>query len=201
MNLNETIEKRHSVRKFLADPVPVDHLKEMVRHAGLAPSVNNAQPWQFIAVTNKDKIAEMAEIVHKKVQELFADSDKENVAKTVEYFSTVFEQAPAVILVAEEPYKAIADDIMDHEKINDMRRRPDIQSLGAAVENLLLSAVELGYGACWLSGLMVARPELEALFAIKAPLELMTAIAVGKPDGEPRKREKKPVDEIFQLID
>jgi nitroreductase len=90
---------------------------------------------------------------------------------------------------------------MDHEEINKMRRFPDIQSLGAAVENLLLSAVDLGYGACWLSGLMVARYELESLFNINPPLELMTAIAVGTPDGNPRIREKKSLDEIFQLID
>lgn len=201
MNLNEAIEKRHSVRKFKAESVPVEDLKEMVRRAGLAPSVNNEQPWQFIVVTNKDKIADMAAIVHKKVQSLFAGSGKENVAKTVEHFSTIFENAPAVILVADEPYKAIADDLVDHEKINDMRRHPDIQSIGAAVENLLLSAVDLGYGACWLSGLMVARPELEALLNINAPLELMTAIAVGKPEGEPRQREKKAVDDIFKLVD
>ncbi len=201
MTLNEAIEKRHSVRKFLAEPIPVNDLKDMVRHAGLAPSVNNSQPWQFIAVTNKAKIDEMAAIVHKKVQHLFQGSGKESVANTVEYFSTVFENAPAVILVADEPYKAIADDAIDHEKINAMRRYPDIQSLGAAVENLLLSAVDLGYAACWLSGLMVARAELETLFGIEAPLELMTAVAVGKPAGDPRQREKKSVDEIFKVVD
>lgn len=200
MNLKDAIEQRHSVRKFKNDPVPVDVLKEMVRLAGLAPSVNNSQPWQFIAVTNKTKIAEMANIVHQKVQSLFAASAKKNVAKTIEHFSTIFENAPAVILVANEPYKAIADDIFDHEKINDMRRHPDIQSLGAAVEHLLLSAVDLGYGACWLSGLMVAKKELEEFFEIKAPLELMTAVAVGKPDGEPRPHDKKSLDEILKLL-
>ncbi len=201
MTLLEAIEQRHSVRKFLADPVPINDLKEMVRRAGLAPSVNNSQPWQFIAVTNKQKIAEMAAIVHRTVQTLFSDSDKENVAKTVEHFSTIFENAPAVLLVAEEPYKAVADDMIDHEKMNDMRRHPDIQSLGAAVENVLLSAVDLGYGACWLSGLMVAKDELEKLLDIQPPLHLTTAIAVGKPAGEPRQRHKKPVEEIFRLVE
>ncbi len=176
MELNEAIEKRHSVRKFKSTPVPVNDLKEMVRRAGLAPSINNEQPWKFIAVTNAEKIAKMAAIVHDQVRYVFADSSKENVMKTVEHFATIFEDAPAVILVANEPYKAIADDIMDHEEINKMRRFPDIQSLGAAVENLLLSAVDLGYGACWLSGLMVARYELESLFNINPPLELITTL-------------------------
>jgi nitroreductase len=201
MQLVDVIEQRHSVRKFKSEPIAVDVLKELVRRAGLAPSVNNSQPWQFIAVTNKSTIDKMATIVHDKIHEVFAKSDKENIMKTVEHFSTIFEDSPAVIIVASEPYKAIADDALDHERINEMRRHPDIQSIGAAIENMLLSAVDLGYGACWLSGLMVARQELQALLDIQPPFELAAAVAVGKPEGSPRSRDKKPVDEIFKLVE
>ena len=55
--------------------------------------------------------------------------------------------------------------------------------------------------ACWLSGLMVAQEEIENELGIKAPLELMTAVALGIPDGSPREREKKSVDDIFILVD
>ena len=60
---------------------------------------------------------------------------------------------------------------------------------------------EMGYGACWLSGLLVARAELEKALNIKAPLELITAVALGMPDGEPRQREKKSLEEIFRLVE
>lgn len=201
MDVKTAIETRFSVRKFKDQPVPPKILEELVRRANLAPSINNSQPWQFIAITNKIKIDQMADIVRLKVQEVFANNEKANIAKTVEYFSTVFQFAPAMIVVAKESYHAIADDALDHAAMNEMRRYPDIQSLGAAIENMLLSAVELGYGACWLSGLMVARKELEALLGITAPFELTAAVAVGVPDGEPRRRPKKPLHEIFILID
>ena len=201
MDLKTAIEKRYSVRKFKTDPVPVEDIKELVRRAGLAPSVNNSQPWHFIALTNRAKIAEIADIVHDKVKTFFAETGKANVAKTVEHFSTVFENAPVVVFVANEPYMAIADEVIDHSRINEIRRHPDIQSIGAAIENFMLSAVDLGYGACWLSGLMVARKELEALLDIAAPLELVAAIALGIPDGESSGRGKKSLDEIFTLVD
>lgn len=205
MELKAAIEQRYSVRKFKPSDVPVDTLKELVNRAGLAPSVNNAQPWKFWVVTNKETINEMASIVHKKVQDEFAETDKENVLKTVDYFSTVFEHAPAVLLVGMKPYKAIADDLKteqaDHERVNKMRHYPDIQSIGAAVEHVLLSAVDLGLGGCWLSGLMVAQSELEDLLHIEAPWELVTAIAIGTPDEDGQQRPKKPVDEIFELVD
>ncbi|MBN1561127.1 nitroreductase family protein [candidate division KSB1 bacterium] len=201
MDVKTAIEKRYSVRKFKSEPIPLEDIKELVRRAGLAPSVNNSQPWRFFAVTNRDKIAAIAQIVHEKVHAVFAEAGKANVAKTVEHFSTIFENAPVVLFVASEPYKAIADDVMDHDRIDEMRRHPNIQSVGAAVENILLSAVDMGYGACWLSGLLVARAELEEALGIQSPLELMTAVALGIPDGEPRKREKKSLSEIFELVE
>ncbi|MBN1465175.1 nitroreductase family protein [candidate division KSB1 bacterium] len=200
MDIRTAIENRRSIRKFKPDPIPLTDIKELVRRASLAPSVNNSQPWHFIVVTKKEKIADIAQMVHKKVHAVF-EGDKTNVTKTVDYFSTIFEKAPVVIFIAAEPYEAIADELIPHDRIDEMRQRPNIQSLGAAVENLLLSAVEMGYGACWLSGLMVARAELEQTLGIEAPFELMTAVALGLPDGEPGRRKKKDLAEIFTLID
>lgn len=201
MDLKSAIEKRHSVRKFKETPVPVEVLRELVRRAGLAPSVNNSQPWHFISVTNKSVIDKMAEIVRKKIHQLFDKTGKDNIKKTVEHFSTIFENAPALIVVAGQPYQAIADAALNHDDINAIRHHPDIQSIGAAIENILLSAVDLGYGACWLSGLLIAQTELEELLNIKAPKQMAAAVAVGLPEGESRMRDKKSLDEIYTIVD
>ena len=202
MTLKEALEKRYSARKFTDESIPVDVLKELVRRAGLAPSVNNSQPWKFLVVRNKEKITEISNLVRNKIEDTFL-AHPQNVQKTVEYFSTIFENAPAVIFVASESYSAIADDGTEefHEKLNKDRRFPDIQSIGAAVENLLLSAVDLGYGACWLSGMMIASAEIEDYLEVHSPLQLVTAVAVGKPPGTPIMREKISLGEIFQLVD
>ena len=202
MELNTAIETRTTVRKFSSETVPVSDLKEMVKAAGLAPSVNNSQPWKFIAVTNKKMIGKISNLVRDKVQNTLADRPQ-NIQKTVEYFSTLFENAPVVIFVASESYNAIADKGAEeaHAALNEMRQYPDIQSIGAAVENILLSAVDLGLGACWLSGLMIAREEIENTLDIEQPLQIVTAVAIGKVKGEPQKRDRKSLDEIFQLVD
>lgn len=203
MELVQAIEKRRTIRKFKAEPVDAALLQELVRRAALAPSVNNTLPWKFIAVTNPEVIRQLGAAVHGRVQSLFATVPNENVVKTVEYFSTLFEDAPAVLFVAAQPYTAIADQMeggISHEFINVLRRQPDMQSVGAAVQNVLLSAVELGLGACWLSGLMVARTELEAMLKLEKPWELVTAVALGKPAAEPRPREEASMAEIFTHI-
>ena len=122
MELKEAIEKRYSVRGFTDEPVPVDILAELVRRAGLAPSINNAQPWKFLVLRDKEKIGELSNIVRDKVQRTFADR-RQNIQKTVEYFTTIFEKAPALIFVASSSYAAISDvgDKDSHDVINEMR--------------------------------------------------------------------------------
>lgn len=67
MELKDVIEKRASIRMFNDKPESVEHVKEIVRRAGLASSINNSQPWKFIAITNEVIIEQMGKIVQKKV--------------------------------------------------------------------------------------------------------------------------------------
>lgn len=207
MELREVIEKRASVRKFKVDAVPVDDLREMAKLAGRAPSVNNTQPWRFVAVTNKDTLHCMSKSVKEKINNLLPDGDSEEAAKAkaqVDWFSTFFADAPAVMVVLARPYEAVVDKVIgsgpiSHEAINEMRGHPDIQSIGAAVQNLLLAATDMGYGACWLSGPLVARQEIEACLEINSPWRIAAMVAIGKPSSEVTQREKKPIEEIFEV--
>ena len=209
MELKEAIEKRTSVRRFKNEPISIDDLKEIIDLAGKAPSINNSQSWKFLAIVNKELLEKMSQIVHKKIEKLFPieeeNADKK-VVDTVDRYSTFFNEAPAVIAVLNKPYLAVADKISDEvsmsaEELNKLRNYPDIQSIGAAVQNMLLAAVDKNLGACWLSGLMVAKDELEELLSIEKPYSLFTCIAVGKPLGDVKPKEKKSLDEIFELID
>ena len=207
MELKSALMARASVRQYTSDAVAVDDLKEMVRLAGLAPSVNNSQPWRFIAIVNPVLLHEMGKAVHEKLSSLFINGtckQATDVITKVDWFSTFFADAPAVIAVCKRPYEAVIDDALQfgdltHDQLNVLRGMPDIQSLGAAIENLLLAAVDLGYGACWLSGPLVARDELQAVLSIQDPWTLAAMVAVGKPAGEAQQKPKKDLDEIFEL--
>ena len=49
----EIINKRHSVRNFKDKSVDNGILLSIVEAARLSPSACNAQPWRFVAVTDK----------------------------------------------------------------------------------------------------------------------------------------------------
>ena len=207
MDLKAVIETRATVRNFTTDDVPEAHLREMVRLAGLAPSVNNSQPWRFIAIKNRELLKCMADKVRVKIDASLpvCEDETERKAKAqVEWFSTFFGDAPAVIAILTHPYEAIVDkalphSTLTHEDINCMRNFPDVQSIGACIENLHLAACDLGYGTCWLSGPLVAREDLEECLGVRNPWKLAAMVAIGKPFSTTKQSPKKTFDEIFEM--
>lgn len=210
MDFTALVEKRVSVRQFRRDPVPPEHIREIVRLAGLAPSPNNQQPWRFIAVTRGPLLQEMADAVRARLGTLLPEpvtEDARRAAQRVEWFSTFFADAPLVVAVTRQPYQSViarvvAGSSLGAADINAMRGHPDIQSIGAAIEHLLLAATELGYGSCWLSGPLIAREALETLLGVEAPQQLAALVAVGVPAVAPALgHDRKPAGEILRFID
>jgi nitroreductase len=59
----EVIENRRSIRKFKPDiPVTREQLDRMLGAAMLSPSACNSRPWEFIAVTKREVLDEIAGI-------------------------------------------------------------------------------------------------------------------------------------------
>ena len=210
MGFAELVEKRVSVRRFKPDPVPQAHVREMVRLAGLAPSPNNQQPWRFIAITRKPLLQAMADAVRARLHDLLArqlSEDARRAGQRVEWFSTFFADAPLVVAVTRQPYesviaRAIAGSSLSAADVNAMRGYPDVQSIGAAVEHLLLAATELGYGSCWLSGPLIAREALESLLGIEAPQQLAALVVIGMPDTtHGPDHDRLPVDDLLRFVD
>ena len=129
------IRDRRSIRKYQNKPVPQSLIEEVLVAAGWAPSAHNAQPWRFIILTEDAAKKELAEAMAESwAADMAKDGVKieEEVRKVrVERFAT----APVVILAC--------------STMEGMNKQPDIerqsverdlamQSLGAAIQNLLL---------------------------------------------------------------
>ena len=204
MEFKDVIEKRASVRSFRPDPVPLEDVREMIRLAGLAPSVNNYQPWSFILVTSKKVMNSLAQMISEKIKSYPVKNSKisANVSNQVEWYSTFFREAPALVVVVLEEYESVWEKgvTLAHDEINRIRNYPDIQSAGACIQNLLLAAVDMGYGGCWLSGPMVAREEIEAALEIKKPSKILSFVALGKPSKDIKPKGKENLGEKLRVI-
>lgn len=61
MSLTTLLFQRRSIRKFTADAVTEQDVKELKRAALSAPTSKNGHPWQFVFVTNADVIRQLSQ--------------------------------------------------------------------------------------------------------------------------------------------
>ena len=62
MDLFDAVANRKSVREYLDKPVEREKLEKIVEAGRRAPSARAVEPWEFIVVTDKNSIKEIAEI-------------------------------------------------------------------------------------------------------------------------------------------
>lgn len=208
MDLTEAIRTRRSIRRFKPDPVPEEDIRLIIELAGLAPSASNAQMWRFLAVTNQEVLQAMKHAVIHKLDEMGGWPEALpylEKLKATKGWSTFFAEAPVTIVVLGEPYSASIDSILEERgmslgEIRDLRRRPDIQSLGASIEHICLAAHAMGYGTCWMTAPMIAVEEIQTVLGVQPPWEVVALIPLGLPDYEPPARPRKPVEEVLEFI-
>lgn len=198
--------KRRTVRQFTADPVSREQIEKIIQAGLMAPSPNNSQPWKVAVITDRKMLEAMKAAVEKKLDGLFPKVSAEAQARLdkVRAFSTMFTGAPVVLAILSKPYKAMIDKVLEestvtHDQMNTLRRYPDIQSVGAMVENMLLAATELGLGGCWVSGALVASDAIDALLKEKE-YRIQTLVALGKPATKPAVKEPLPLADYVTWI-
>ncbi|GGQ94023.1 nitroreductase family protein [Deinococcus ruber] len=90
LTVQEAIETRVSIRKFVQEPMDQNDLHEILRLATLAPTANNVQPTRFAVIQNKELQQKLQEVSYNQSQITSAPavivvySDFEDVLENVE---------------------------------------------------------------------------------------------------------------------
>jgi nitroreductase len=206
MEFRELAMTRRSVRKFRPEPVPKSEIVDIISTAISAPSAGNEQMWHFTVLTEAALKQQLAQIIIDKLAALAEQSNTCDQPKGIAPSAIFFKDAPCVIAVTTGLYRSKADNLLEaagysDQEIDVLRCRPDLQSIGAVIQMVLLAAWEKGYGTCWMTGPMVGRPELEACLNVEKPRSLAALIALGKPEFVPASRGRKPIEEVITFLD
>lgn len=193
----ETINARHSIRQFTAEPVPESAITSILQAANKAPSAHNQQSWRFIVISGQKK-HELVELVNTKAAQF-----PKPAAVLLRMASRSIAGAPVVIAVAntgelirhgEELFGVAAS--LSH----DFFRTMEIQSSAAAVENLLLAATSLGLATVWLGILFLIKDDVLKFLGEPAG-EFMAVIPVGYPSRATQGPQKRPLDLIVKRLE
>lgn len=117
----------------------------------------------------------------------FAIPDAENTVR-------VMEEAPCLIAVINTNQKTPFANIENENRIVEIC---DSLSIGAAVENMILTATDLGLGTLWIANTCFAYNDLVKF--IGTDNQLTGLVAVGGYGENPDKRQRKNYNEIMEF--
>lgn len=209
MDFNIVVNKRKTIRKFDSYIPTVDEIKSIIDSARLAPSAMNTQNWKFIAILNNDIKNEMAEGVLSAYDKITAKLDNETKEKVERYkgHSTFFTKAPLVIACIEEEAPSFMGGVLEKagigpDEIKLMRPDSYLLSMGGAIENMLLTAYNLGLGSCWMVAPVLGQDGIRKTLKLKDNQKLVSILAIGKEakDATDKRSPKKELDEIMEII-
>ena len=116
MDLFEAIRSRRSIRKFKPDLIPDEDIRAIIQAATLAPNAGNSQMWRFLAVTNRDILAEIKEVILGKLDSFseWPEAEPHRAGlRAAKGWSTFFTDAPVTIVVLGEPYVSAIDEVLE----------------------------------------------------------------------------------------
>ena len=189
MNTLDAIAARRSIRKFKDIPIPEEMLQTILEAGIQAPSACNRQPWQFIIVQGEKKV-KMLRIMRDRIAR---DKARGEDIGSSEWSAHVMEEAPVTVFVFNpeglRPWRKHTVEQMFMDVL-------DIQSIGAAIQNMLLAAEDQGLGSLWICDVFIAYKKLCKWLGEKG--ELIAAVSFGYADESPAARPRKPMSKVVR---
>jgi nitroreductase len=183
----EAINKRRSVRGFEPKPVPRDVINTIIEAGNQAPStmgmVNGVfrfQPWRFVVVEDPEfklKLVQTALPIWKKMSESMKEMEPEIYEKVMTLYEAmeepkdlIYHSAPVILFVIGPIANAV--------------------SCALACENIMLAAVSLGLGTCYVGFGAMVKGDADVVQALelKDKERIYGPILLGYPKDAPEKR-------------
>ncbi|MCI8623951.1 MAG: nitroreductase family protein [Provencibacterium sp.] len=188
------IYDRRSIRKFLNTPLPKEELIEILQSGVKAPSSKNRQPWKFVVVQGGEK-EEMLRafrrgIAREENEDALLSQSRPYIA-AAKYTIDIMEEAPVIVFVVNTLGKSILETLTPEERVSEIC---NVQSVSAAIQNMLLAATEKGIGSLWICDIYFAYAEL--CDWLREEGQLVAAVAFGYPNESPEARPRKKWEDV-----
>lgn len=186
---------RRSVRNYREKAISPEQIVRILKAGMWAPSAHNAQPWRFYVLESSEKKRQLAEAMGVAFRR-----DLENDGETAETIELVvkesierFSTSPILILVC------LSMDTMD--VYSDERRQQaefvmGVQSVAAAVQNILLAAHAEGLGACWFCAPLFCQGIVQETLKVPSEVYPQALVTLGESAESPLTPPRRRLEEI-----
>ncbi|GAC1359425.1 MAG: nitroreductase family protein [Herpetosiphon sp.] len=196
----DAIIGRASVRRFAKREVETRLVRECITAASWAPSPHGAQPWRFAVLMGSAGKRRLAMAMGAAWQQQLAlDGEApEVVAQRQAASQSRITEAPVVIVAC--VYLGDLQCYPDHQR-QENESVMAIQSLGAAIQNLMLHAYGIGLDTGWMCAPLFCPSEVRAGIGLPESLVPHALITLGYRASEPRRRGRRSLDELIVVWD
>jgi nitroreductase len=195
VELSDVIASRRSIRKFRQEDISADTVQLLLNAARLAPSGSNLQPSRFIVVQSQAakealgqctpyKFIVKASVIFVCCADLTAITTRDRRVGELQK-EGAFE---GVDMDMNDP--SAVSPIMDAEAV----RAYLSMNVAIAIEHIVLKAVDLGLGSCWLG--RFDRDKVKKFLALDESIYPVVLLPVGHPDQSPKARPRFTVDKL-----
>ena len=190
--LLEAIRTARAIRRLRPDPVPRALIRKVCEAGTFAPSGGNRQPWTFIAVTEAERRAFVAERYRRAFTAYIAPALE--AAKDPAFPAAKRRNMNAALHLAEHLHE-----VPVHLFVAGWQRRgdPQVQALFPAVQNILLACRAVGLGASLTTVHRAFGAEIDAYLGLPADRPTCALLPIGWPIGRYGRPPRRPVDECL----
>jgi nitroreductase len=176
MRATEAIRERRSIKQFADRAVTREEIEMLLAAAALAPNHRLTQPWRFYVLGPEARHAYGLALGARKAKKI---EDAERAAATRETVAKEHGALPAMIAVA----------VVNTEDAE--AREEDYAAAMMAIQNISLTAVELGLGTHIKTGAIMNDPAARAAAGVRENERIIAVVNVGVPVEvpPPKKRE------------
>ncbi len=196
MELLDVIASRRSIRKFREEDISADTVRLLLDAARLAPSGSNLQPSRFVVAqspTAKEalgrctpyKFIVKASVIFVCCADLTAITTRDRRMGEL-----LKEGAFEGVDVDMNFTPATPTPVMDGEAVKSYLS----MNVAIAVEHIVLKAVDLGLGSCWLA--RFDRDKVKEYLALDESIYPVVLLPVGHPDQSPKARPRFALDKL-----
>jgi nitroreductase len=192
----QLVRERRTIRQYKTGPVAEEDIRRVLEAARWAPSGANAQPCEYIVVTERaalDAIDTALRARRVRRMQLRADTEHKYALPSKDALA----DGSALVVVCADPRMMRAfpssqrQDITVAEPVHTYWA-----SIGAAVENLHLAATTLGMGIVWISVDPDMAEVLRELLRVPNELEIVFCLPLGYPARMPSVPTRRSENEI-----
>jgi nitroreductase len=169
MSVFETIQRRRSIGKMTEQVPTKEQIEQLLEAAIHAPNHHKVEPWRFFVLAGKVR-EELGGIMESSLAKRLSDTQNEKVQAQLAKERHKPLRSPVLIIVASEAPEQ--GNVLDIE---------NVEAVAASVENMLLTAEELGLAAMWRTGDAAYDPRVKAWLGLKAEDHIVAILYLGYP--------------------